>query len=286
MVLPKIVIVIPIMLLLISGAFAQSIVYSSVFDAPSNFFEKSLIKNFGKIHLSFLSNNSQQKTIQVDETKIQTKKEIPIEPSSTIPIVIKPIKPIDKPHIQVKEDTPKTHPIKLIHPKTKTIPSQPTLNYAVHPTIPIPAPEHPVPVPAPVFPEYFHPIVLHRIVKNCSDDSPVTINGVTEQIFPVGQEIGYYNFTGSDRKQEQCFNDGTFDTYYFEWLEHNRYLPIIITLYQNDAEAIVDYPTASNLNKFSFNSNNMDSILNELYEKTGLSLDFIKMHYENRIRFK
>ncbi len=60
--------------------------------------------------------------------------------------------------------------------------------------------------------------ILHRTHKYCSDDSPVLPESCkTEQVFEVGGDTGYWNFKCRDRKQEQCYADGTFDTYYYEW---------------------------------------------------------------------
>ncbi|MEW6328579.1 MAG: Kazal-type serine protease inhibitor domain-containing protein [Candidatus Micrarchaeota archaeon] len=60
--------------------------------------------------------------------------------------------------------------------------------------------------------------ILHRTHRYCSDDSPVLPESCKfEQVFEVGGDTGYWNFKCRDRKQEQCYADGTFDTYYYEW---------------------------------------------------------------------
>jgi hypothetical protein len=65
-------------------------------------------------------------------------------------------------------------------------------------------------------------IILHRNHLNCKDDSAVKTapNGGLNQIFEVGYGTGYWNFECKNRKQEQCYDDGSFDTYYDEWCEY------------------------------------------------------------------
>ena len=59
--------------------------------------------------------------------------------------------------------------------------------------------------------------ILHRITRGCESDSPLLDQyGRIEQIFPVGSASGYNNYKCSSRKQEQCYGDGSFDTYYDE----------------------------------------------------------------------
>ncbi len=64
-------------------------------------------------------------------------------------------------------------------------------------------------------------ITLHREHRNCDGDSlyEPAMKGRTEQVFEVGGDTGYWNFRCRDRKQEQCYSDGSFDTYYYEWCE-------------------------------------------------------------------
>ncbi len=64
-------------------------------------------------------------------------------------------------------------------------------------------------------------IILHRQHRNCADDSLYlpAMGNKTEQVFEVGAGTGYWNFMCADRKQEQCYDDGSFDTYYNEWCE-------------------------------------------------------------------
>ncbi|HLC77506.1 MAG TPA: dockerin type I repeat-containing protein, partial [Candidatus Nanoarchaeia archaeon] len=65
-------------------------------------------------------------------------------------------------------------------------------------------------------------IILHRTTKNCSDDSLIVDkDGKTEQIFPVGGGTGYWNYKCESRKQEHCYDDGSFDTYYDEVCEYS-----------------------------------------------------------------
>ena len=52
-------------------------------------------------------------------------------------------------------------------------------------------------------------LVLHRTVKDCATDLPVQdVNNGQEQVFEVGVDVGYGNYECSNRKQEQCFDDG------------------------------------------------------------------------------
>ncbi|MFH1447487.1 MAG: Kazal-type serine protease inhibitor family protein, partial [Candidatus Micrarchaeota archaeon] len=64
-------------------------------------------------------------------------------------------------------------------------------------------------------------IILHRQHRNCADDSlyEPAMGNLTEQVFEVGGDTGYWNFRCADRKQEQCYGDGSFDTYYYERCE-------------------------------------------------------------------
>lgn len=65
-------------------------------------------------------------------------------------------------------------------------------------------------------------IILHRDHLYCSNDQPVEYspNGGLDQVFPVGEGTNYWNFRCQNRKQEQCYDDGSFDTYYREWCEY------------------------------------------------------------------
>ncbi len=65
-------------------------------------------------------------------------------------------------------------------------------------------------------------IILHRDHKNCADDSYVTTapNGGKDQVFEVGEGTNYWNYKCQNRKQEQCYDDGSFDVYYDEWCEY------------------------------------------------------------------
>jgi hypothetical protein len=62
-------------------------------------------------------------------------------------------------------------------------------------------------------------VVLHRRHLNCADDSlhEETMKGQEEQIIKL--DGSYCNYICRNRKQEQCYDDGTFDTYYDEWCE-------------------------------------------------------------------
>ena len=55
--------------------------------------------------------------------------------------------------------------------------------------------------------------VLFRTVKKCQNDAPVNPNAGTEVIILDGS---YCNYTCKNRKQEQCYDNGTFDNYYEE----------------------------------------------------------------------
>jgi hypothetical protein len=87
-------------------------------------------------------------------------------------------------------------------------------------------------VPNPnTYPEYYdqnNPIhkavILHRRHLNCQDDTPYqpSMNGQYEQVIRLVDENGnvlYSNYICRNRKQEQCYEDGSFDTYYDEWCE-------------------------------------------------------------------
>ena len=70
--------------------------------------------------------------------------------------------------------------------------------------------------------------ILHRTTRKCADDSPVVDQyGRIEQVFPVGSGAGYNNYRCQSRKQEQCYDDGSFDTYYGESCDYpqtNEYI--------------------------------------------------------------
>ncbi len=80
-------------------------------------------------------------------------------------------------------------------------------------------PIEPTPIPQPSATP--SKIILHRVHRNCPDDSPYepAMKGKAEQVFEVGASTGYWNFRCANRKQEQCYDDGSFDTYYDEWCE-------------------------------------------------------------------
>ncbi|MBU0980269.1 MAG: hypothetical protein KJ709_05655 [Nanoarchaeota archaeon] len=59
-------------------------------------------------------------------------------------------------------------------------------------------------------------IILKRIVRNCNDDSIIMVDGKEEQWMAVGEGKSYKAYTCTNRKQAQCYDDGTFDTYYDE----------------------------------------------------------------------
>lgn len=65
-------------------------------------------------------------------------------------------------------------------------------------------------------------IILHRDHLYCSNDQPVAHapNGGLNQVFPVGPGTNYWNYKCKNRKQEQCYDDGSFDAYYREWCEY------------------------------------------------------------------
>lgn len=302
------VIVVPIMLLIVSGAFAQSLFYSSVFDSSMSSF-------FAKMHPTLfikLTEKTEKATNNISQiiNSINSNDSIPIHLIQPAPIIgtslpthtakiidsipVAHIIPVPVVDVQTIDPVPlpsSAHPIQVVpephdpieHPQipiNPIIPPTPDVNHSDE-NHPVPPNPHPIPNPQ----ANAHAIVLHRILKNCSDESAVTIHGVTEQIFPVGQEINYYNFSGNSRKQEQCYNDGTFDTYYDESLELNRNLPIIITFYQNDSFIeFENIPEIQQFENFSLPTNNLETILNEIHSRTNLSNDFIKSHYLTKIR--
>ncbi|RJQ17222.1 hypothetical protein C4573_04185 [Candidatus Woesearchaeota archaeon] len=64
-------------------------------------------------------------------------------------------------------------------------------------------------------------IILHRDVLKCDDDSyDKSAPDDGKQVFEVGEGTDYWNFNCQNRKQEQCYDDGSFDTYYKEWCEY------------------------------------------------------------------
>jgi len=63
--------------------------------------------------------------------------------------------------------------------------------------------------------------ILHRTHRYCDSKQPVeNVNDGEEQVFPVGEGTSYWNFKCKNRYQEQCHDDGSFDTYYDEWCEY------------------------------------------------------------------
>ncbi|MFH0971833.1 MAG: PEGA domain-containing protein [Candidatus Micrarchaeota archaeon] len=92
-----------------------------------------------------------------------------------------------------------------------------TGNFTVNKTIvmtPTDASPSPSPSPSPTISPTS--IILHRTTRDCATDQIVK----AEEVFPVGPGTGYYNYRCYSRKQEQCYNDGTFDKYYDEWCEY------------------------------------------------------------------
>jgi hypothetical protein len=66
-------------------------------------------------------------------------------------------------------------------------------------------------------------VVLHRKHVYCNDSKlyEVAMKGLQEQYIVINSEKRQYcNFECKNRKQEQCYNDGSFDTYYQEWCEN------------------------------------------------------------------
>ena len=64
-----------------------------------------------------------------------------------------------------------------------------------------------------IIPELQQKIILHRTVRDCRTGTAFG----SEQVFPVGPGTKYANYRCISRKQEQCFDDGSFDAYYDEW---------------------------------------------------------------------
>lgn len=67
--------------------------------------------------------------------------------------------------------------------------------------------------------------VLHRKHVSCEDDSyyELAMKGLEEQHIVINSEKRQYcNFGCINRKQEQCYRDGSFDTYYMEWCENSN----------------------------------------------------------------
>ncbi len=65
-------------------------------------------------------------------------------------------------------------------------------------------------------------VVLHRRHLNCADDSSYepAMKGEKEQRIVIHTvERDYCNYLCRNRKEEQCYKDGSFDTYYDEWCE-------------------------------------------------------------------
>lgn len=82
-----------------------------------------------------------------------------------------------------------------------------------------PLPDEPEPT---IIPPAAASIILHRKHLNCKDSTPYepAMKGQKEQVFPVGPGTGYTNYRCKNRYQEQCVDDGSFDTYYDEWCEY------------------------------------------------------------------
>lgn len=78
-------------------------------------------------------------------------------------------------------------------------------------------PAHPIP----------SAVILHRTVKDCRTDEPIRAVENIPLKGSQGQQL-YSNFLCRPRKQEQCFEDGTFDRWYDEWCEdsHGRKIKI------------------------------------------------------------
>jgi len=65
-------------------------------------------------------------------------------------------------------------------------------------------------------------VVLHRRHRFCSDGTvhPYSMKGLEEQNIVINSDKRQYcNVVCKFRAQEQCYDDGSFDTYYMEWCE-------------------------------------------------------------------
>ena len=112
--------------------------------------------------------------------------------------------------------------------------------------------------------------ILHRTVKYCSNDSPKEFPGIPiEQIFPVGEEIRYLNYTCASRKQEQCFLDGTFDTYYDEWCEYENNINLIVVLVGENSSS-VSVRVGEEEYEFKLNTIVREEIIKEIVDRVGM----------------
>jgi hypothetical protein len=127
-------------------------------------------------------------------------------------------------------------------------------------------------------------MIMHRTVKYCKDNSTKVINGVSEQIIPVGRGTSYWNFKCENRYQEQCIADGTFDTYYDEWCEERSGNIIVEVTVYNDSSTVKITKAGEESVKFVFETQDLDTIVAEIRARTGLSAEEIRNNLVLRVK--